>query len=311
MSRCLLLIFALFSSVFVHAQDCCDYEESQDIFQKAFSGAIEKDAAGRFRDFMWVTPTYPRAGMFAICNLVLGHLYLLDKGYYGGVAVDFADRGVYYDPNKGSNWWEYYFEPLAVGLKSDGIVEKTIPFELNQLAAAIRMQIPRGEAAALIRKHIKVQDYILEQVDDFASENFQDYFIIGLHYRGTDKSSEAPRVTYAQAELAVQEQISSLPHNRYKIFVATDERPFLMYIQKKFPGKVIYTEAIRSTDFSSVHHSAPNHYEVGRQAIVDALLLSRCDQLIRTSSNLSLWATYFNPDLPVTLLNCRFGSTRE
>ncbi len=341
----LLFIFALFFSTQLNAYN---REESPDIFQRAFSGAMEKNADGRLQDFMWVTPTYPRAGMFAICNLVLGHLYLLEQGYYRGLAVDFGNKGIYYDPTHGPNWWEYYFEPVYKNLElasttarcvflepaeldasldpslnfidssledpSLGMslsIESSLRDELNQLAAAIRMQIPREDAALLLKKHIKVKEHILEEVENFAAENFQDHFIIGVHYRGTDKSTEAPRVTYRQAEQAVWQQLSKLTHAHYKIFVATDEQPFLNYMAAKFPGKVICTEATRSINFKSVHHSAQNQYDVGRQAIVDALLLSKCSLLIRTSSNLSLWATFFNPDLPVILLNYRFGSSRE
>ena len=309
----LTALFCLFASLPLSA------EESDDIFQTAFAGAIATDVNGRFQDFMWVRPTFPRVGMFAFCNLVLGHLYFLDKGYYRGLGVDLENTGVYYEAAKGPNWWTYYFKPLHINSEIDlgmdsrsSIPDKgTLGFELNRVAAALRMHIPREEAHALIKKYIQVQDYILEEAEKFKTANFQDFFIIGIHYRGTDKSTEAPRTTYKQVEQAVFEQISLLSHDQFMIFIATDEQPFLNYMLSKFPDKVICTEATRSTDFTSIHHHAPNHYEIGKQAIVDALLLSKCHLLIRTSSNLGLWATYFNPDLPVVLLNHRFGSLNE
>jgi hypothetical protein len=41
----------------------------------------------------------------------------------------------------------------------------------------------------------------------------------------------------------------------------------------------------------------------GEDAVMDCLLLSRCQYLVRTASNLSLCSTLFSPDMPVMLLN--------
>jgi hypothetical protein len=44
-------------------------------------------------------------------------------------------------------------------------------------------------------------------------------------------------------------------------------------------------------------------YEKGENAMVNALLLSKCETLIRTTSLLSAWASLFNPQLKFILLN--------
>lgn len=44
-------------------------------------------------------------------------------------------------------------------------------------------------------------------------------------------------------------------------------------------------------------------YEKGEDTFVNALLLSKCSTLIRTTSLLSAWASVFHPDLKVILLN--------
>ena len=101
----------------------------------------------------------------------------------------------------------------------------------------------------------------------------------------------------------------SLPENEpWQIFAATDESYFLEALQKAFPGRVIAYEATRSKDAVGVHFSREDPYRIGEEALLDALLLSRCNVLIRTSSNLSLWSTYFSPELPTILLNQSFRS---
>lgn len=80
-------------------------------------------------------------------------------------------------------------------------------------------------------------------------------------------------------------------------------------IIERFPGKVIATDAERTEGEEGVHFSSQRPFTCGEEALMDALLLSRCNVLIRTSSNLSLWSTYFNPRLPEILLNQRFMET--
>jgi len=69
-----------------------------------------------------------------------------------------------------------------------------------------------------------------------------------------------------------------------------------------------YQDAIRSVNGKALHvDPAHSPYRVGREALIDCVLLSRTDMLIRTSSNLSLCSTFFNSDLPVQELNRRWN----
>ena len=104
---------------------------------------------------------------------------------------------------------------------------------------------------------------------------------------------------------AIELQIKQRPLETYRIFVATDEHDFLKFIKEAFPGKVISIEMDRSIDGSPIHMNARDPFLQGEQALIDALLLSKTQVLIRTQSNLSLWSSYFNPTLPVITLNQR------
>ncbi len=52
------------------------------------------------------------SGFFAEFGSVLGMLEHYDRwtGLYAGVRVDFKDQGLYYDPARGPNWWNYYLQ---------------------------------------------------------------------------------------------------------------------------------------------------------------------------------------------------------
>lgn len=243
---------------------------------------------------------FPKVGMFAMASQILGQLYFLEKKMISGLLVDFDTNGLYYEPSHGPNWWNYYFEPIHIVTQSD-LIPRFPSREQYFEAFRAWKKLSRNDAALIVEKYIRIRPEISEKVERFCQQYFADFFILGVHYRGTDKKKEAPRVSYKDVFQAVSVR---LPKDQpYKIFVATDEEPFLEAIRTEFPGSILAIDAERSTGKIGIHFFKKNQYEVGEAAVIDALLLSKCDFLIRTSSNLSLWSTYFNPTLPVVLLN--------
>ena len=91
--------------------------------------------------------------------------------------------------------------------------------------------------------------------------------------------------------------------------MATDEESFLNDIQEVFAGKIFATSSFRSTDHNPVHINSKNPYQSGEEALIDCLLLSKSDVLIRCMSHLSLWASYLNPDISMITLNEGYEST--
>lgn len=255
-------------------------------------------------------PEY-HSGMFSIFLTVAGFLQYYDsaKDQFLGAQLNFEDKGLYYDPNYGPNWWEYYCEPICLGyaLKPQvPIREFYYEQDCAWLAAQIEFKTTREQVFNLIQKYIHIKPHLQEKLNTFMKLHFNADFIIGIHYRGTDKDREAPKVSYQTVFNEINQCIQKLELNdSYKIFVATDEQQFLDALQRQFPDRVIAYEAIRSTTGVPVHHLASHCYQKGEEALLDCLLLSNCHFLIRTSSNLSLWSTYFNPTLPVVLLNDR------
>lgn len=243
-------------------------------------------------------------GMFSQFQMVLSLCQLYENGEIKGGEVNFKKNGFYYDVQKGENWWEYYFEPLYFG-KS----KRTDICRFNSIACSnIEYSNTRFENFKLIKKYIRLKPHILEKEKYFIDNNFINYYVIGVHYRGTDKKCEAPRVSYETVKLVIEEHIQSLKEYNWKIFVATDEIAFLNYLTTLFPGRVCCnSEAFRSENQTPIHGNYPDAYQGGEEAILDCLLLSKSNILIRTSSNLSLVSTYFNPELSVIELSKRYG----
>jgi Nodulation protein Z (NodZ) len=242
-------------------------------------------------------------GLFSQFATVLGLLEYVHRwpGRYAGLRVDFAEQGLYYDPSAGPNWWDYYFEPLALGVAA-APVRTVSDDEMFYFARRVETSMPRARAAELVALHVRPVARVRDKVDTWVRERFVRAHVIGVHYRGTNKHQDAPRVPYEAVAAAVRTAApaASAP---WKIFVATDEQAFLDFMRARFPGRLACLDMHRSTDGSPIDVVPGDNFRKGEQAVMDCLLLARCDHLVRTASNLSLCATFFNPRLPVALLS--------
>lgn len=247
---------------------------------------------------------YP-AGMFSVFCYVTGILYKYEKGNYAGIEVNFGKLGLYYDPEYGPNWWNYYCEPIKIQNHPPIIVKKFSLEEYMEYAYFTEKHLSRKKVHQLAEKYIKIKPHILEKVDLFVANNFSQGHIICIHYRGTDKIAEVAKVSYDEVLSKINKYIKKSKLTDYKIFIASDEQPFVDFMQASFPDRIIVYDADRSLNGQPIHFSASNNYRHGEEALIDSLLLSRGDILIRTSSNLSLWSTYFNPEIPVIELSKR------
>jgi nodulation protein Z len=243
------------------------------------------------------------AGFFSVFNTVIGALDFVEKNG-AGMKIDFGTKGLYYDIFKGPNWWEYYFEPINFG-SHGALIKKFSAYQKGSLfSVTAQFKMPKKRAHELIQKYVKIKSCVQEKIDAFVARNFKDHYVIGVHYRGTDKWAEAPKVSYEEVYNMMVSSIKRQQQLPIKIFIATDDALFLAYIEQQFPHLVCALDAIRSTDGKSVHiHEKMANYKKGEDALIDCILLSKCDLLIKTASNLSDVSTQFNPNIPVIHLN--------
>lgn len=273
---------------------------------------MQADVVNSQKKFFQLTAFAHNPGMFSAFTTVLGIADCYEKNVVAGFTVDYTTKGAYYDPSVGPNWWIYYFEPIDVGDRTGVTLVTSINGHGHGFDFAVHTErdLSRERCNELIKKYIVIKPNIEEIVQDFVRKHFKTAeYVIGVHYRGTDKKRESPRAKYELMESHVRQVISMNGVPSAKIFVATDEQGFLDYMEKQFPNQIIVAEAIRSSDDSTPVHNTPgNKYQKGQQALVDCLLLSECNFLIRTSSNLSLCSTFFNVKLPVIEVTKRKGN---
>lgn len=246
---------------------------------------------------------------FSFINVVAG-LVSYESGTIKGFRVDTETTPPYYDESHGPNWWSYYCEPVELGiLDPRSTVKRPLMIGGGCIPPGYVMnQMSRVEVNRVINDYIIFKSFIWEEVNQFCEDHFKENFIIGIHYRGTDKPAEAPRVSYQKVSEAVVKQIATIGDRPIKIFIATDEEAFLAYMRLIFPGYVCCLQNVyRSSSDLPIHYYNVDAYESGKGAVLDAILLSKTDVLIKTASNLSLWSTYMNPEMPVVEISQNYN----
>jgi hypothetical protein len=216
------------------------------------------------------------------------------------------------DPTAGMNCFDYYFNHKRLSQNScdydlhDRIKENCIEirsrYDINKIARGnIHNEIQNElstlrEGIKLFNKYICIKKHVNNLVDDYSDKNFINKNILGLHYRGLDKHNETTLASY-EAVLSI---LKTYKENFDSIFIATDEPELLSYVSQLITNKKIL---VYSNPTGKLHlHDNSNNYQKGLDALVDSLLLSRCNLLIKTPSLLSAWSKIFNPRLPVILL---------
>ena len=251
------------------------------------------------------------AGFFAV---ITSYLYILVHCEINNLTPYILVTGdSYLSPGHDPNWINNYFDvntPLTAAQAARiarGRMKVTKIKSIQDLGynKKYKQHLTIEHAHKLMSRHLVVKNDIMAAVDAFFSNYMPIGPILGLHYRGTDKFAEAPRLAYDVFFKKVAEFIASAPHIQH-IFLATDEPELLDYLQKHPLPRPVVTWASSQTfrGGTAAHYAKKaDKYVLGREALLTCLALARCDYCLRTASFLSGYASVFNPRLRTTLLN--------
>jgi hypothetical protein len=227
-----------------------------------------------------------------------------------GLVPDIRLTGdVYLDRWRGPNWLDYYFDVLTPMIEKGAAkrvryTRKIVDF--HGLGPPIAPAMTIDDASRIVREYLRPKPHIAMMVDDFWTSLNVGGPVVGVHFRGTDKSSEAPRVSRDHCLAVLQKNLRDDASIK-AVFVASDEQEVIDLIKDSVTAVPVYSheDHYRSSDGQPVHTKIGqgSGYKKGEDALVNALLFSKCSTLIRTSSFLSAWASIFNPGLKVILLN--------
>jgi hypothetical protein len=185
-----------------------------------------------------------------------------------------------------------------------------IPYQWDDPGDVLRM-----EAKAIVDDFIRPRRYIRRKTDEFFARHMAGHHVIGVHARGTDATSKQEHRPFRQGSLVLSRYVREierlLDHEpTARIFVASDDQASVDYLAGAFGSRVISYESIR-------HHGGeaagrgPSGWIMpayiagdrdtaarnGEDAVIEYLLLSRCDHLVHNGSSLARTALLNSPAL--------------
>ena len=250
-------------------------------------------------------------GFFAQINWCL-YIFAYAKANSVVSRVSLVSRNYQTNPTK-RDWFVDYFRYnySNQGDQSFPRIRKKRISHFSELGFAISPDLTLQQARKIFFETVTIQDAIQEEVSDFVRRHFSGNRVLGIHYRGTDKVAEAPQVSYERVERCLCDLLET---NQFSsIFVASDEQRFVDFLlTKDFRIPIAARDdSCRSLDGNPVHLRRTGSPEntLGIDAISNCMLLSQCHTVLRTSSFLGAWASIFNPDLRVYLLNRPYAAT--
>jgi len=188
-----------------------------------------------------------------------------------------------------------------------------IPYLLDDPGVELRL-----EASQVIRNYVHPRAYIGRKVEDFFASHMATGYTIGIHARGTDAISKQEIRPHRQGSLVLSKyraEVQRLLNIRpeAKILVATDDQASLDYFKEQFGTRVIAYDSLRH-EGGDLAGEGPTGWIMpayiagdrdraarnGEEAVIEYLLLSRCNHLIHNAGSLARTVLLNAPDLPHT-----------
>lgn len=115
---------------------------------------------------------------------------------------------------------------------------------------------------------------------------------IGMHIRRTDHFQHLPILP----EHCFTSIIETAPQQKF--FIATDDKNIALAFKSKYPNVRINENFIRSESKIGTHYlqlSSAKRITLGKETLIDTLLLSNCKEVIGTISNVTTFVQVANP----------------
>ena len=263
-------------------------------------------------------------------------------------------NGGYYGPkNSTQNWWTNYFQPIGdpnvvkkivnygdkngyQKIRKLPLIATTVPYLYDNVTfqrVARKINIDFVKMYQKITLNRKMQ----KKIEKYRKK-IQNYYMIGIHYRGTDKFAsfqdnedlkENKHYKYEEVIHFLKKHIATHHQKKIAIFVASDEQPFVDEISRNFDTVFNYQSSrsdlstsglslntkhcvadstdpdcikLKEIQEKSVHRGLKNisPYKKGEDAVMDIWLLASCQEVIRThQGNFSGQPQRINPSLIV------------
>tara|TARA_B100000989_G_scaffold209828_1_gene159139 strand:+ start:2079 stop:3089 length:1011 start_codon:yes stop_codon:yes gene_type:complete len=270
-----------------------DFKEPELIF-KSF-GKLNEDK------IFYVIKRSPGTGLFSNVTFVLNHLKICEMNNFIPV-IDMDNFKTIYNERKKikntNNAWEYYFEKLNNFSLEEVYKSKNVLITSDKFFHFFTYNIDLDDQMVkLLQKQIKINKILYKSYERI-SNIFRGKKILGIHFRGTSYK-RSPGHPFPATKKQMLEITENLLKNEKidKIFLVTEEQNYLDFFEKKFPNRIIHIKCCyrsNKNDAFEIYPRDRHRYKLGREALLETLLLSKCDYFIYLCSNISSAAISFN-----------------
>ena len=249
----------------------------------------------------YVIKRTPGTGMFSNITFILNHLKICKKFNFIPI-IDMENYPTIYNEKNTfkntKNAWNYYFESMNQFSLDIVYKSKNVLITNDKFFHFFSYNIDKDrELSNLLRNEIRLNKY-LKKIYSNLHKNFTNKNILGIHFRGTSYKRSAGHPLPATKQQMYELTRKIMKQNKVdKIYLATEEQNYLEFFKKKFGEKLIYlNSSYRSNknDAFKIYSRNLHRYKLGREAIIEAMLLSSCKYFIYLCSNISSAAIGFN-----------------
>ena len=252
------------------------------------------------RKYFYIIKRDKGSGFFSNFYFVLNHLKIASKFNF----IPFVDMKTFktiYNEKKGLlkniNAWEYYFHQVSNFKIQEIYKSKNVFISNNLLPKNTNFEWDKDIfLKKAFKKYIRIKSNYIKESDNFAKNNFKKK-TLGVHFRGTSYKTAKNNNFQPNVKIMLNliEKIF-IKYNYKKIFIITEEKKYLNSVLKKFKKKVVYYNSYRSykNDAFKIYPRKNHRYNLGKEALIETLIMSKCDGILSTTTNVTEAAKFLS-----------------
>jgi hypothetical protein len=239
------------------------------------------------------------SGFFSNLTHVLCHLAVADSLGMAPV-VDLQNFPTFYNEDveiAGTrNAWEYYFAQTSEISLQEVYDSRHVFFCDGRRPSGYSYKVTdHPSLSRIFDRFVKIRPDIEKTASEWAGR--LSARTLGVHFRGQELNRTAGHFFGPTERQILKVTSAALEEGHFdRIFMVTEDQKCLDLFRKEFGSMVLATDSFRTSGENAYRLSPrPLHrYLLGREILVDAMVLSRCRALIASPSNVSDFAVLMN-----------------
>lgn len=249
----------------------------------------------------YVIKRTPGTGMFSNVLFVLNHLRIAQANNYIPF-VDMENFPSIYNEVKSvcgyKNSWEYFFNNFTKITINEIYQSKNVFLTSNDFKKKFLKDLNTEQIKKDFKDNIIIKNRFIKIVDKYRKKNFEGKKILGIHFRGTSyKRSPGHPFPATKEQIINKINQLNLKNDYDKFFLVTEEMNYKELLHSKFGSKIICLKSPYRSNINDAFEIYPrklHRYKLGREAVIETMLLSYTDSLIYVTSNIASAAMALN-----------------